>query len=335
MDQQEDNYNCASDPTRAQPLTRQSVNSWRVTVTASFLLATGGCAEFAGFAGGELVEEEPSWDAGKFESGSLDASVESGPSSARATASSQVTSPGTDREPTDRKVLTLDAGTLDASGLDANSATGTGEAVLSGGFADAALSHSGHGSSQSPAGSHTRHERDAGCVPTCEIEYECGNSVTEPGEECDEGLTGSASCNGPAAGAVGCHYARCGDGHTSADEDCDVQTDSPTCNGPDAGPNACKRPSCGDAYHNAEAEECDPGFETQECNGPAAGSNGCQMRRCGDGYVNEVAGEECELAEELGCNGPAAGAAACRIGSCGDGYCSQSDSTAACFDDCL
>lgn len=353
---------------RTRRLMRQPASRRKATAAVG-LLAAVGCAE--GFRGGNLVGSDASAEAGTFVSASLDAPVAAqGPDAAnehgsRSTPTAALSVLWIDGNPTGH--VARDGGIFDASAPNTRSSIGDSDEVRSTGFVDASLgstsaadevrstgftdasmsqvSSSNQANSSTPASqasssfaadSNTAPDRDAGCVGTCEVQTHCGNSVVEQGEECDEGPTGSASCNGPAAGAAGCHAARCGDGFASADEDCDVQTDTATCNGPNAGAYACKRPSCGDSYSNAAAaEQCDTGGETPQCNGPNAGENACQVTTCGDNYVNQAAGEQCEVSHGPACNGPAAGGAACRIGVCGDGYCSQSDSNAGCFADCL
>jgi cysteine-rich repeat protein len=141
----------------------------------------------------------------------------------------------------------------------------------------------------------------------------CGDTVVQPGEDCDGGGE-TATCNRD------CTTRFCGDGlrNATAGEACDTVEDALGCD------SDCTLPVCGDGHLNTAAgEDCDDGnaiddgngcganckfnnvcgnhiFESaaEECDtGPgdsAACDADCTRVVCGDGHVNTAAGEECD-----------------------------------------
>lgn len=131
----------------------------------------------------------------------------------------------------------------------------------------------------------------------------CGNSVLDPGEECDTLNFGGQSCTdyGFFTGELLCS------------QDCTIDTSS------------CEdEPEiCGDGIVQSQ-EACDPGDNPdcyQDCSG-----------YCGDGLVHDGVvypdhGEECEY-------GAANCTAICTVTTCGDGYCTPSEQGGGCPEDC-
>ena len=122
----------------------------------------------------------------------------------------------------------------------------------------------------------------AAAVPLC-IADDCGNGVTDPGEECDDGnISDGDGCT------ASCRFETCGDGIVGPNEDCDTRGASVTCNV------NCTSPVCGDGIVNplytAPAapgpEQCDPPSEANGC------SAYCRFERCGNGVTDP--GEECD-----------------------------------------
>lgn len=143
-----------------------------------------------------------------------------------------------------------DAGVLDAAvggaggvSLDAS----VGGAGAGGGASDAAVG-SGAGLRDAAAGSvdaggsSPDAGRDGGVadaggdgsVADAGPAYACGNSVTEPGEQCDDGVGGSASCDSD------CTFSACGDGvhNALAGEQCDSADQLSSCSA------ICQLPAC-------------------------------------------------------------------------------------------
>jgi cysteine-rich repeat protein len=116
------------------------------------------------------------------------------------------------------------------------------------------------------------------------VETNCGNNVTEPPEECDDGNTVSGDgCSHPS-----CLPEVCGDGTLNPDpapgpeEECD---DGNTVG--DDGCDATCNLECGNGTIEG-AEECDTSGQSATCN------DDCTLPECGDGNLNEDAGEQCE-----------------------------------------
>ena len=147
-----------------------------------------------------------------------------------------------------------------------------------------------------------------GCSPRCAPE-ECGNAVTDVGEDCDDGGE-SPSCD------ADCTRAACGDGtwNVMAGEACDEGAATPTCDAD------CSEVVCGDGLVNdlagevcddgnlaagdgcsalctlescgngvvEDAEDCDDAGESPTCDA------NCTAAVCGDGVLNTMAGESCD-----------------------------------------
>jgi cysteine-rich repeat protein len=200
------------------------------------------------------------------------------------------------------------------------------------------------------------HDDGDGCSSTCQHEF-CGNGIVDDMEECDNGSSSdTAHCN-----AADCTVARCGDRkvNDAAGEECDDgPSGSATCNlnctfpicgdglanllarndatsDPDdieacdssgmdtAGCNFdCTLPFCGDGYHNPRAfntgtfdvmgdlEQCDDGKNSSTCNA------NCTFPVCGDGFFNPAAGEQCDggAVDTFTCDRD------CTTATCGDRY---------------
>ena len=128
---------------------------------------------------------------------------------------------------------------------------------------------------------------------------DCGNSIKDAGEECDNGelnngLNGSI-CKGD------CTKNICGDGYLASNEGCDDgnTVDDDECS------NACKAAGCGDGVVKPP-EECD---STPGC------SDLCKNPFCGDGVVN--GDEACDDGVDNGDN--KACTVDCAVATCGDG----------------
>ena len=95
------------------------------------------------------------------------------------------------------------------------------------------------------------------CNHDCTSTQECGNGIQDKSEECDHGNLNGARDNTCDAT---CHLVDfvCGNGKIDQDfgEQCDPGlTDSATCNSSMAGPLGCKVSMCGDGYINSTAKE--------------------------------------------------------------------------------
>ena len=117
------------------------------------------------------------------------------------------------------------------------------------------------------------------CSSNCKF-LTCGNSIVDPGEDCDSGKE-TSGCT------ANCTFSICGDGYMNmvAGEQCDTgpsRMNTLNCNGP-----LCTIPICGDKFQNdAAGEECDNGSaDTKFCNG-STGLSSCMFPLCGDGHVN-------------------------------------------------
>jgi cysteine-rich repeat protein len=107
---------------------------------------------------------------------------------------------------------------------------------------------------------------------------QCGNTLVEEGEGCDDGNTlEEDGC------LAGCVEARCGDGVVATFEACEPAASGPSVNCRED----CTIPSCGDGLVDP-GEECDEGgVDTATC------SALCRVPRCGDGIV-QPATEQCD-----------------------------------------
>jgi cysteine-rich repeat protein len=107
----------------------------------------------------------------------------------------------------------------------------------------------------------------------------CGNSVKDPGEQCDTGGD-SPTCDSD------CSLVICGDGHVNAkaNEQCDdigFGSDTAFCT------TTCKVPVCGDGEWDYQAgEQCDDGNTTS---GDGCSST-CTLEGCGNGTVDNFEG---------------------------------------------
>jgi cysteine-rich repeat protein len=163
-----------------------------------------------------------------------------------------------------------------------------------------------------------------GCSATCQFER-CGNSIIDPGEQCDTASAGGFAC-------VACHQVKCGDGIVDSVEECDddnaVATDD--CVSNNTNPLTCKIAICGDSVVNADREDCDNGVN----NGTAgnACSATCQTVACGNGILDP--GEQCDdgntsNADDCLSSGGNA-ATRCKLARCGDGLLQSVDNVEDC-----
>ncbi|HVM64059.1 MAG TPA: hypothetical protein VMU14_04305, partial [Acidimicrobiales bacterium] len=158
------------------------------------------------------------------------------------------------------------------------------------------------------------------------VETPCGNSVTDPGEECDTG----ASLANTGACTLGCRSAVCGDGFVWTDhEQCDLGAGNSATG---ACTPACKNAVCGDGYVWSGHEQCDNGGSNgaTTC---AYGQTSCSVctascttaagtpSYCGDGAV-DPSHEQCD-------NGSSNGATACAYGQASCTVCTTACTTAA------
>ncbi|PRQ02090.1 hypothetical protein ENSA5_26550 [Enhygromyxa salina] len=131
----------------------------------------------------------------------------------------------------------------------------------------------------------------------------CGDSIVDPGEECDLGPQNSDSgqCT------TNCFIASCGDGFVyEGFEECD---DGNSDNSDDC-VSGCTLATCGDGFVHEGVEECDDANddETDGC------SSQCTPGVCGDGVIQE--GEQCDD----GNMDTSDDCPACQLAFCGDGY---------------
>ena len=143
---------------------------------------------------------------------------------------------------------------------------------------------------------------DDACSNSCQLAPECGNSVVDPGEECDEGWFNTETCD------FDCSLPVCGDGLTNYDsgESCD---DGNTISD-DGCDSACVQEVCGDGIKHAD-EECDDGDRDNqdEC------TDQCTFPACGDGILHEALGEVCDDGNDVNVDGCSN---ACALPVCGD-----------------
>ena len=151
----------------------------------------------------------------------------------------------------------------------------------------------------------------------------CGNGVTDPGEDCDD-MGESAMCD------ADCTFVSCGDFtlNMTAGEMCDSGgVNSATCDAD------CTLPLCGDGTTNMPAgETCDDMGESLTCDVD------CTAVLCGDNVTNMTAGEACDTGgiNTMTCD------ADCSAVMCGDGnanlaageQCDDGGESATCDSDC-
>jgi len=166
------------------------------------------------------------------------------------------------------------------------------------------------------------------CTVTCQFKnvLGCGNSILEPGEECDPGgncvLNGSVTgrCSNPVEGkqcesygGALCHavstnecsaqckltQGNCGDGilQSARGEECDQGSN----NGQsgfdcDTSCHYVRLPQCGDGVIDPLTEECDAGQFNGNYPGASCRAN-CMLPRCGDAIVDP--NEECDDGNNL------------------------------------
>jgi cysteine-rich repeat protein len=145
------------------------------------------------------------------------------------------------------------------------------------------------------------------CSANCQSNEQCGNGVTDsgvsPAEECDDGPTGSATCD------VNCTVATCGDGtvNTLRGEQCDAGPQgSASCD------TNCTTAFCGDSTVNAlRGEQCDDGnnISTDAC-------VSCKTAFCGDGFTQANV-EQCDDKNTVLTDGCTLN---CKLAFCGDGF---------------
>jgi cysteine-rich repeat protein len=133
-----------------------------------------------------------------------------------------------------------------------------------------------------------------GCTPLC-TKSACGNNVLEPGEECDDGLRNSDTK--PDSCSSRCLQPHCGDGLLDASfgEACDQGEDNSN-NVPDRCRLNCRRPHCGDGIKDSD-EQCDDGNASNFdfC------SNQCLIVGCGNGVLER--NEACDDGNTVGDDG--------------------------------
>jgi cysteine-rich repeat protein len=137
----------------------------------------------------------------------------------------------------------------------------------------------------------------------------CGNGITDPGEECDDGTFNSNSA--PNSCRLACTRPRCGDGVVDTGEVCDEGA-----NNSDGEPNACRTAcvyaGCGDNVVDP-GEECDTGSARSDTE-PSACRTACRNARCGDGVKDNTEG-----CDDGNANNADACGNLCTLTSCGDG----------------
>jgi cysteine-rich repeat protein len=171
-----------------------------------------------------------------------------------------VTSSATDPENNAIKFTWSDSGSLGMFAA-VNSANTTFTCNLKGTTTITVSADDGHGCS------------DTASIPvTCTSAAVCGNSMVEPGEQCDDGNTVNTDA------CVACRTAKCGDGFTQTGvEACD---DGNTVPGDGCENNCTLTPGCGNGVKEG-TEQCDDGNKVA-CDGCSAT---CKTEGCGNGVV--------------------------------------------------
>ena len=138
---------------------------------------------------------------------------------------------------------------------------------------------------------------------------DCGDGITGPGEQCDDGNTDdNDSC-------VSCVDATCGDGYLWAGhESCDEGADNSDTE-PDACRTDCVSAYCGDGVLDS-GESCDAGAANSDVPGSPCRTN-CALATCGDGVID--AGEQCDDGPSNSDSVPGACRTTCVPAFCGDG----------------
>lgn len=154
---------------------------------------------------------------------------------------------------------------------------------------------------------------------TCRIPS-CGDSIVDPGEDCDTGAVDTSTCN------ANCTDALCGDGYrnTFAGEGCDDgagNSNSGSCL------STCQVATCGDSLTRTDVGPGLPGFES--CDDGRNGNNAdgctdaCLVAVCGDGFVRSdlAVGQPGHEACDEGPTGNLSSGScpSCQLAICGDG----------------
>ncbi len=138
------------------------------------------------------------------------------------------------------------------------------------------------------------------CTNKCTLPG-CGDGILQANEACDDGNNVDTDT------CIRCRSARCGDGFQGPGEACDDgnSVDNDTCS------NGCKRPTCGDNIVQA-GEACDDGntVDNDAC------SNTCVVPGCGNG-ITMGPNEECDDGNTVSTDGCTV---ACKKPKCGDSF---------------
>ncbi len=142
-----------------------------------------------------------------------------------------------------------------------------------------------------------------GCSPSCNLEG-CGNGIVEPGEQCDDG---GLNANTADSCRTNCKLAVCGDSINDSNEGCD---DGNFASGDGCSP-TCNTEVCGNG--NADPnEECDDG--ANNANAADACRLNCTLPACGDGITDS--NEGCDDGNALSGDGCSP---TCILETCGNG----------------
>jgi cysteine-rich repeat protein len=145
----------------------------------------------------------------------------------------------------------------------------------------------------------------------------CGNSVIDPGEQCDDGPANNDAA--PDACRTSCTFPRCGDGVVDIGELCDdgaANSDSQ----PNACRTTCRTARCNDGVIDT-GEQCDNG--ALDTNVADACRRWCWLPRCGDAIVDS--GEQCDTGASNSNGIPNACRLNCVVAHCGDGVVDSSE----------
>ncbi len=163
----------------------------------------------------------------------------------------------------------------------------------------------------------------------------CGNTIPDPGEECDDGdLDTSDSC--PDAGGPGgaCLNAVCGDSYIwntdGGIETCDDGDSQLNDNCPDGALGTCQSAFCGDGFvwNIGGTETCDDGDSDNSDSCPDGIGGICAAAFCGDGFVWSTDGgaEDCDDGDSDNSDScPDGAGGTCAAAVCGDNIVWSSD----------
>jgi hypothetical protein len=144
----------------------------------------------------------------------------------------------------------------------------------------------------------------------------CGDSIVDPGEQCDPPGSPSQACGGETCRSD-CTCPICGDGAVNqTSEQCDPPG-SPSCVSTSPGGGfldclpGCKCPVCGDGLLDVPGEECDPPGSL--CSNGRSCANDCTCPRpfCGDGFLDAAPPDNEQ------CDPPGQPTTLCPSGTCG------------------